>query len=150
MQILRLQNKGTHLNTIERFYTYTEYTNGNHLNDDSNIFPNKIFDTLLKPHQPWHNPTTPLTATRPSHLNTIPDLHAQRVHAGSYISPRTTNINSTAPAHLYQELIQCKCISPTSHSDTQSELGYTTSKSDTRNQDPQKKDNIQPQVSTAT
>jgi hypothetical protein len=47
MQILRLHNKGTHLNTTERFYTYTEYNN-NHLNDESTIFPNKIFDTLLR------------------------------------------------------------------------------------------------------
>jgi hypothetical protein len=52
MQVLQLQNKGAHLNTIERFYIYAEYTNNNHLNDDSTIFPNKVFDTLLKPHQP--------------------------------------------------------------------------------------------------
>jgi len=53
MQILQLQNKGTHLNTIERFYVYiyAKYTNGNHLNDDSTISPNMIFDTLLKLHQ---------------------------------------------------------------------------------------------------
>ena len=52
MQILQLQNKGTHLNTIERFYIYAEYTKDNHLNDDSTVSPNKIFDTPLKPHQP--------------------------------------------------------------------------------------------------
>jgi len=52
MQILQLQNKGTYLNTIEHFYIYAEYTNNNHLNDDSTISPNKVFDTLLKPHQP--------------------------------------------------------------------------------------------------
>ena len=52
MQILQLQNKGAHLNIIERFYIYAEYTKDNHLNDDSTISPNKIFDTLLKPHQP--------------------------------------------------------------------------------------------------
>jgi len=51
MQVLQLQNKGAHLNTIEQFYIYAEYTNNNHL-DDSTIFPNKILDTLLKPHQP--------------------------------------------------------------------------------------------------
>jgi hypothetical protein len=50
MRILHLQNKGAHLNTIERFYIYAEYTNNNHLNDDSTISPIKIFDTLLKPH----------------------------------------------------------------------------------------------------
>jgi len=52
MQVLQLQNKGPHLNTIERFYIYAEYTKNIHLNNDSTIFPNKIFDTLLKPHQP--------------------------------------------------------------------------------------------------
>jgi len=52
MQILHLQNKGAHLNSIERFYIYAEYTKENHLNDDSTISPNKIFDILLKPHQP--------------------------------------------------------------------------------------------------
>ena len=50
MQILHLQKKGAHLNTIERFYIYTEYTNIHHLNDGLTISPNKIFDTLLKPH----------------------------------------------------------------------------------------------------
>ena len=54
MQILHMQNKGAHLrvNTIERFYIYAEYTKGNHLNDGSTFSPNKIFDMLLKPHQP--------------------------------------------------------------------------------------------------
>jgi len=50
MQILQLQNKGANLNTTEGFYIYAEYTNNNHLYDDSTISPNKIFDTLLKPH----------------------------------------------------------------------------------------------------
>ena len=51
-QILQLQDKGAHLNTTEQFYIYAEYTKNNHLNDNSTIFPNNIFDTLLKPHQP--------------------------------------------------------------------------------------------------
>jgi len=50
MQILQIQNKGAHLNTIEQFYIYAKYTNNNHLNDDSTISPKKIFDTLLNPH----------------------------------------------------------------------------------------------------
>jgi len=37
---------------LSDFYIYAEYTNNNHLNDDQTIFPNKIFDTLLKTHQP--------------------------------------------------------------------------------------------------
>jgi hypothetical protein len=38
--------------TIERFYIYAEHLDNNHLNDDHTIFPNTIFETLLKPHQP--------------------------------------------------------------------------------------------------
>ena len=41
-----------HLNTIERYYIYAEFTKNNHLNDEHNISPNKIFDALLEPHQP--------------------------------------------------------------------------------------------------
>jgi hypothetical protein len=46
MQILQYQNKGNHLNTIERFYMYTEFTKDNHLNGEYNISPNRIFDAL--------------------------------------------------------------------------------------------------------
>jgi len=55
MQVLHYQKKGAHLNTIERFNIHTEHAAGNHLNDEHTIFPNKIFDTLLKlntPHTP--------------------------------------------------------------------------------------------------
>jgi hypothetical protein len=52
MQVLQRQRKGAHLNTSGRFYIYAEYINSNHLNDDKTIFPNKIFDTILKPHNP--------------------------------------------------------------------------------------------------
>jgi hypothetical protein len=51
MEILHYQKKGAHLNTIERFYIYAEYTTDNHLNDNQNIFPSAIFDALLKTHQ---------------------------------------------------------------------------------------------------
>jgi hypothetical protein len=51
MKVLQ-QNKGAHLNTVEKYYIYTEYTKDNHLNDNQTIFPNKIFDTILNPHQP--------------------------------------------------------------------------------------------------
>ena len=50
MQILRHQNKGTHLNTLERFHIYTEYITDNHINDSQTIFPKKIFDAILKDH----------------------------------------------------------------------------------------------------
>jgi len=52
MQILHNQKKGTHLNTIERFYIHKEHAAGNCLNDEHSIFPNKIFDAVIKPIQP--------------------------------------------------------------------------------------------------
>jgi hypothetical protein len=48
MQILQYQGKGAHLNTIERYFIYKEFSKHNHLNDEFNISPNKIFDALLK------------------------------------------------------------------------------------------------------
>jgi len=52
MQPLQYHNKSTHLNMVERYYTYIEFSNKNHLNDEHAIHPNKIFEALLKPHQP--------------------------------------------------------------------------------------------------
>jgi hypothetical protein len=49
MKILRHRKKGPHLNTMEKFHIYTKYKNGSHLNDEHTIFPNKIFDSLIKP-----------------------------------------------------------------------------------------------------
>ena len=48
MQILQLQTKGMHLNTIECFYVHKEVSVNNHLNDDYTIPNNKIFETILK------------------------------------------------------------------------------------------------------
>ena len=42
MHILQYHAKGAHLNTVERYFIYKEFNNNNHLNDDSNIAPNKI------------------------------------------------------------------------------------------------------------
>ena len=50
MQILRHHRKGPHLNTLERFHIYVEYIINNHISDNQTIFPNKIFDVLLKAH----------------------------------------------------------------------------------------------------
>ena len=52
MQIQQRQNKEAHLNTIERYYIYREFTQNNHLNDEHIISPNKIFDNLLAPDEP--------------------------------------------------------------------------------------------------
>jgi hypothetical protein len=51
MQILHYQKKSAHLNTVEYYYIHTEFTNNNHLNDNQNIFPNAIFDAILKTQQ---------------------------------------------------------------------------------------------------
>ena len=52
MQILQRQNKGSHLDIIERFHIHAEYLYINHLNEEHTIFPNKNFEASLKPHQP--------------------------------------------------------------------------------------------------
>jgi hypothetical protein len=57
MQILRRHRKGPHLNTLKKFHIYAEYINNNHINDNQTIFPNKIFDVLLKAHS--KNPSLP-------------------------------------------------------------------------------------------
>ena len=51
MQILHYQKKSAHLNTVERYYIHAEFAANNHLNDSQNIFPNPIFDAILKTHQ---------------------------------------------------------------------------------------------------
>jgi len=52
MQVLQNHKKSAHLNTLERYYIHVEYADNNHLNDSYTIFPNAIFDTLLKTHSP--------------------------------------------------------------------------------------------------
>jgi hypothetical protein len=48
MQVIQCHSKGPHLNTIERFHIHTESSTNNHLNEDHTIFPNAIFDVLLR------------------------------------------------------------------------------------------------------
>jgi len=48
MQILQYQKKGTHLNTIERFFIFKDYLINNHPNDEFNINTNKFFEAILK------------------------------------------------------------------------------------------------------
>jgi len=52
MHILQYHDKGTHLNTMERYYICAEFSKNNRLNDEHTIFPNKIVEALLKPHPP--------------------------------------------------------------------------------------------------
>ena len=51
MQILHYQKKSAHLNTVENYYIHAEFDANNHLNDSQNIFPDAIFDAILKTHQ---------------------------------------------------------------------------------------------------
>jgi hypothetical protein len=60
MQILRHLKKDPHLNILEIFYIHAEYISNNHINDNHTIFPNKIFEVLLKDHPQTNPPTTPL------------------------------------------------------------------------------------------
>ena len=48
MQVLHCHKKGAHLNTIERFRIHRQFAANNHLNDNQTVFPNAIFDTLIK------------------------------------------------------------------------------------------------------
>ena len=50
--ILQYQAKGDHLNKVQSYFIYKELSNNHHLNDDSNIAANKIFDALLKLQKP--------------------------------------------------------------------------------------------------
>jgi hypothetical protein len=58
MQVLHHCKKEAHLNTIERFHIHIEHTAGNHLNDNHTIFPNRVFDTLIKPSTPSLHPNS--------------------------------------------------------------------------------------------
>src|SRR5215469_4544053 len=69
MTILKKQGRGTHLNTLERFYIHKEASHNNHLNDNHTILPNKIFDTILKIQN--HNPQNrPNRTQKPQQHNT--------------------------------------------------------------------------------
>jgi hypothetical protein len=48
MQIVHHQKKGPHLNILGWFYIHKEAASGNRLNDNQTIFPNRIFDAILK------------------------------------------------------------------------------------------------------
>jgi hypothetical protein len=51
MQILHHQKKSAHLNAVECYYIHAEFAADYHLNDSQNIFPNPIFEAILKTHQ---------------------------------------------------------------------------------------------------
>jgi len=59
IHVLQPHYKGPHHNTLERFHIYAEYHNNNHLNDEHSIFPNIIFDNLLKTTPAINTPLLP-------------------------------------------------------------------------------------------
>ena len=66
MQILQYQSKSAHPNTVEKYVIYKEFSINNHLNGESNIAPNKIFDALLK--FPTDINNTPAPTNNPNQL----------------------------------------------------------------------------------
>jgi hypothetical protein len=48
MQILHFNEKGTHMDTIEKFYIYKETTQDNQLCYTHRVQPNKIFEAITK------------------------------------------------------------------------------------------------------
>ena len=94
MQVLRWQNKGAHLHTVEKYYIYTEYTKDNHMNDNQTIFPNKIFDAILNPHQPYpHHPPQSLEwSHNPSpHTGTFFNIKAKQLRSSRSIRLHTSH-----------------------------------------------------------
>jgi len=92
MQDLQYQRKGTHLNTIERFFIYKEFSINNHLNDEFNITPNRIFEALLKPSNNSPNSQPPPT---PDQLrNNVPP------HPHPISEPPETFSNKAGPDNI--------------------------------------------------
>jgi hypothetical protein len=52
MDILYITNKGTHMNTIEKYHIYKTTKEGKQINDKKPVDENKIFETILH-----YNPT---------------------------------------------------------------------------------------------
>jgi hypothetical protein len=48
MQVIKIQGKGTHLNTIEKFHIHKETLNNNQLNEDHVETSNIIFNTIAQ------------------------------------------------------------------------------------------------------
>jgi hypothetical protein len=81
MQILQYQKKGPHLNTIECFYIHIEAASDNHLNDSHTIFPNRIFDTILKTLPSINHPLPPLSTHHiPLSINTPQFIMQYDIH----------------------------------------------------------------------
>jgi hypothetical protein len=103
MHVSQCQNKGAHLNTIERFHIYSEYTNENHLNDNQNIFPNKIFDNILNPYLP-----SPPPPPRPSEWSHSPSPHTGSVFTNIRAkqllrSSRSIRLHTPHPGYIYSD-----------------------------------------------
>jgi hypothetical protein len=75
MKVLHYQKKSAHLNTVERYYIHAEFTANNHLNDNQNVFPNPIFDAILKTYHVTPHP-------RPDPPSGQASLHPQAHNTG--------------------------------------------------------------------
>jgi hypothetical protein len=80
MQVLHYQRKAL-TSTQQRFYIHVEFASNNHLNDSHTVFPNSIFDTILKAYHPWFTPPFPSPCHIPLSIN-IPSVQhmTQHVH----------------------------------------------------------------------
>jgi hypothetical protein len=48
VQILHVTNKGSHMNTLEKYHMHKETKKGNHSNDKTTITENKIYGRIYK------------------------------------------------------------------------------------------------------
>jgi hypothetical protein len=95
MHIIQHQKNGPH-NTLERFYIHKEAASYNHLNDDHTIFPNKIFDTILK--------IQPHKTSSPPNLTAVNNELTPRPHArhSSQTEPKARRTESS-PQRMYHD-----------------------------------------------
>ena len=105
MQVLHYQKKSAHLNMVEPYCIHAEFTANNHLNDNQNIFPNPIFDAILKTQQQYPPlPTSPLTLHLVKHLYTPnPNATSTPAHNTGY---RGVDMITAQRCYIYK-LTQC-------------------------------------------
>ena len=104
LQILYYQTKSPHLNTIERFYIHVESASSNHLNYSHTIFPNRIFDTVLKtiiyPSLPFPLPHS-FSRSIPHHFNTRHNIRTMK----PVFLKRSTRARTHTHTHTYHRSI---------------------------------------------
>jgi hypothetical protein len=96
MQVLQFQKKGSHHSTTERFYIHREAVSNNHLNDSHTVFPNRIFDTILKTYQPLLTP--PLLPYHIPHPDQYPISLTHDTTSAQRYQPSSTNKRIHTPS----------------------------------------------------